>query len=64
MKDVIRRRYDMMRPTWVTTGFRPSELVAKYGDGIKRRLFEPRGTHDRVCAEWLGPRPTITGARS
>lgn len=56
VKDVIRRRFDMMRPTWVTTGFRPAELAAKYGDGIKRRLFEPRGA-ERVCAEWLGPLP-------
>jgi DNA replication protein DnaC len=52
VRDVIRARHAASRPTWVTTGLRRGEIVAKYGDGIRRRLF------DGAYAEWFGPMPT------
>lgn len=47
--DVIRERHAAGRATWVTTGLRSRELTAKYGEGVRRRLF------DGAYAEWLGP---------
>lgn len=40
VKDVIFARYDADLPTWITTGFRPAQLVEMYGDGAARRLTE------------------------
>ena len=37
--DVIFERHDANRPTWVTTGFTPEQLVKRYGTGAVRRLF-------------------------
>lgn len=51
VRDVVRARHAAGRATWVTTGLRSREIVAKYGDGIRRRLFEG------AYAEWLGPMP-------
>lgn len=51
IRDVIRVRHSAGRATWVTTGLRSKEIVAKYGDGVRRRLF------DGAYAEWLGPVP-------
>lgn len=51
VRDVIRFRHNRGLATWVTTGL-PSRVIAtKYGDGIKRRLFEG------AYCEWLGPLP-------
>jgi DNA replication protein DnaC len=38
--DVIFVRHAESRPLWVTTGFTRTQLVARYGTGIVRRLFE------------------------
>ncbi len=40
VKDVIFARYDADLPTWITTGFRLSQLAEMYGDGTSRRLTE------------------------
>lgn len=40
VSDVIFERHAEERCTWVTTAFSPSEIAAKYGDGISRRVFE------------------------
>jgi hypothetical protein len=37
--EVIHRRHAKGRPTWVTTGMRPEELLARYAT-LERRLFE------------------------
>lgn len=51
VRDVIRARHASGLPTWITTGLRSNEIVAKYGDGIRRRVF------DGAYYEWLGPVP-------
>jgi DNA replication protein DnaC len=40
VRDVVFARYDADLPTWITTGFKLSELAAMYGDGASRRLTE------------------------
>lgn len=40
VKPVIWKRLDNDLPTWITTGFNRSELLAMYGDGGLRRLTE------------------------
>lgn len=37
--EVIHRRHAHGRPTWITTGLRPEELLARY-PSLERRLFE------------------------
>jgi hypothetical protein len=38
--DVLLERHDMELVTWVTTALGPSEVTARYGAGIARRVFE------------------------
>lgn len=38
--DVIWARVDSELPTWITTGFKSTELATMYGDGMLRRLTE------------------------
>lgn len=40
MREVIHARHDLMRPTIITSGFADRVLMARYGDGMDRRLFE------------------------
>lgn len=40
LPDVIFERHADDLPTWYTTAFSPSQIAAKYGDGIARRMFE------------------------
>jgi DNA replication protein DnaC len=51
VKDVIWLRHEAERPTWVTTGLRSTELVTRYGDGVRRRMLEG------AYVERLGPEP-------
>lgn len=37
--EVICDRYDEARTTWITTGFDEGAIVARYGDGVARRVF-------------------------
>lgn len=38
--EVVRERHKWMRPTIYTTAFGRDELVARYGDGVMRRVLE------------------------
>lgn len=38
--EVVLVRHAENRPLWVTTGLTRPQLVARYGEGIVRRLFE------------------------
>ena len=40
IKDVVWRRHDDHRATWVTTGLKLEAIAVRYGDGLARRLFE------------------------
>jgi hypothetical protein len=43
MFDLLQARYERQLPNIVTTGMRPSELLARYGDAILRRLAQRDG---------------------
>lgn len=40
LPEVIFRRHESGLATWITTGLRRSDLVARYGEGIARRMVE------------------------
>jgi DNA replication protein DnaC len=49
LAEVIMRRHEQKRATWITTWATPSEVGARFGGSIERRIFE-RATIVR-CAE-------------
>lgn len=52
--EVIAHRYDTGAPTWVSSGQRPDELIARYGDSIVRRICETGGKPGKVINLWGG----------
>lgn len=40
ISEVIFRRHNEDLPTWITTGFTPEQLMARYGSAVLRRLLE------------------------
>ncbi len=47
--EILFRRYEDRRPTWVTTWLTPDKVAAQYGDGFARRVFE--GTAIACCQD-------------
>lgn len=43
VSEVLRQRYEGMRPTVITSGMTRKELVLRYGDAVMRRLVEEGG---------------------
>lgn len=42
ISDIVFARHEADLPTWVTTGFSPEQLMARYGSALIRRLIEVR----------------------
>jgi DNA replication protein DnaC len=42
ISDIVFARHEADLPTWVTTGFTPEQLMARYGSALIRRLIEVR----------------------
>lgn len=53
--ELVFRRHEMNRTTFVTCGLQDRQLDARYQDPFVRRLREPSRSHVIACGSWGGP---------